>query len=322
MFEREQYWISYYNAVEDPNFYNLSRGGEGKEKLLEVRLKMSNSHKGKKRGPHSEITKERMSKSNKGKKSTHLQCLETGQIFINAMEAANFYNMKSSNKALVAARVTINNVNQTFNNLHWIIIEDLTSPYNEEERNNILLSLPPKANRKGYKNKETSKTHFKEYLEKPVQCLEDLKTFKSVKEAANFYNINFQTIAASARDIDKGFYHKDFKLNFIYLKNNTSYNASQLENILKSLKPIGTLKKVQSLEAGLVFDSAAAAGRFYHVKGTLISDCARDVTKGIDCTSVGQHWIYLLENIIYNEKERLSLLNSLVKRREFKNGRS
>ena len=27
--EREKYWISYYNAVEDPNFYNRSEGGQG-----------------------------------------------------------------------------------------------------------------------------------------------------------------------------------------------------------------------------------------------------------------------------------------------------
>lgn len=27
--EKEQYWIKYYNAVEDPNFYNLAKGGSG-----------------------------------------------------------------------------------------------------------------------------------------------------------------------------------------------------------------------------------------------------------------------------------------------------
>lgn len=27
--EKEQYWIAYYNAVEDPNFYNLAKGGSG-----------------------------------------------------------------------------------------------------------------------------------------------------------------------------------------------------------------------------------------------------------------------------------------------------
>lgn len=51
--ERERYWISKYNATEDPNFYNLSNGGEGfgglsgdknPAKRPDVRKKMSENH--------------------------------------------------------------------------------------------------------------------------------------------------------------------------------------------------------------------------------------------------------------------------------------
>lgn len=48
--EREKYWISYYNAVEDPMFYNLAKGGEGLRKGSKMssntRKKMSKSQLG------------------------------------------------------------------------------------------------------------------------------------------------------------------------------------------------------------------------------------------------------------------------------------
>jgi hypothetical protein len=34
LYERERYWISYYDAVNDPSFYNLSYGGKGGDSLL------------------------------------------------------------------------------------------------------------------------------------------------------------------------------------------------------------------------------------------------------------------------------------------------
>lgn len=49
--QKEKYWISFYNAVEDPNFYNILSGGEGISKgdslSLETKQKMSLARKGK-----------------------------------------------------------------------------------------------------------------------------------------------------------------------------------------------------------------------------------------------------------------------------------
>ena len=76
---REKYWISFFNAVNDSKFYNISDGGKGgkmgdivnfKRKMSlmghilseETKIKISESHKGKK---DSEITKKKKSDSHK-----------------------------------------------------------------------------------------------------------------------------------------------------------------------------------------------------------------------------------------------------------------
>lgn len=279
-------------------------------------MKMSIAQKGKKRGPLPETTRKKIGKSNKGKKSIPIQCLETGEVFNGSSDVALFYNLKNKGKALESARAIQNNINHTFNNLHWVLIKDINSPYNANERKQILESLPPTPTRKDHKNDPDSKTHNHDYLEKPIQCIEDLKVFKNSKEASIFYNLDFRNIRMIARDIEKGIYHKNFKLNFIYLKDNIPYTRDQLSDIINNLKVIASAKKVQSLETGLVFESATAAGKYFNIKGTLISDCARDVTKGIDCKSINQHWIYLKDDIPYSKTERLKILSSLKKRKE------
>ena len=92
--EREKYWISYYNAVEDSNFYNLKEGGSGEINFTESSLKrIVENNKGKhfktkeQREQHSlkmkgfkamlgkhmsEETKIKQSQSKKGKKTKPL----------------------------------------------------------------------------------------------------------------------------------------------------------------------------------------------------------------------------------------------------------
>lgn len=94
-FQREDYWVKYFNAVEDPNFYNLTEGGCGplevpedvKERLRkaftgesnpakrpEVRKKISEGKLGAKNPmyghghPQSEETKEKLRQINLGRK--------------------------------------------------------------------------------------------------------------------------------------------------------------------------------------------------------------------------------------------------------------
>ena len=47
-FERQIYWINYYNAIQNENFYNLDQGGKGRRNYIvspETKIKMSQSHK-------------------------------------------------------------------------------------------------------------------------------------------------------------------------------------------------------------------------------------------------------------------------------------
>jgi group I intron endonuclease len=66
----EMFWIKWYNS-KAPRGYNMTDGGEGVKRLkmsLESRNKMRLKKLGKKLGPHSEIHKQRLRVSNKGKK--------------------------------------------------------------------------------------------------------------------------------------------------------------------------------------------------------------------------------------------------------------
>lgn len=67
--EREKYWIHFYNSTNDAIGYNISVGGEGGDhywttltldEKIDHNRKISESRKGKSRGPHSEETKKRI----------------------------------------------------------------------------------------------------------------------------------------------------------------------------------------------------------------------------------------------------------------------
>ena len=67
---QEKYYISKYETFDSNKGYNLTRGGFGSSgfKILdETKKKMSKSHLGKKRSPHTEETKRKISESKKGK---------------------------------------------------------------------------------------------------------------------------------------------------------------------------------------------------------------------------------------------------------------
>jgi group I intron endonuclease len=75
-YEREVYWVEFYDAVKNPNFYNLMYGGEGfssgeknpmygltRPMSSETKRKISKANKGK---THSDETKRKMSEAHKG----------------------------------------------------------------------------------------------------------------------------------------------------------------------------------------------------------------------------------------------------------------
>lgn len=72
-FERERHWIKILNAQDSKVGYNIADGGDGGDTLSrhpfldEIKMKMSNSQKHRKRRPVSEETKKKLSESHKGK---------------------------------------------------------------------------------------------------------------------------------------------------------------------------------------------------------------------------------------------------------------
>ena len=116
--EAEKYWIQYFNAVDDDNFYNIATGGDGgdtysglsEEELLRIKKIKSEKNSGE-NNPlygtvHSDETRRKISKKvvehyqktgrsstsgrlgDKNKLSKTIICVETGQIFIGIRETS------------------------------------------------------------------------------------------------------------------------------------------------------------------------------------------------------------------------------------------
>lgn len=130
-FEREKYWIKFYNALQDDNFYNLDQGGRGRSNYVtsqETRKKMSQSQKerfkNKENHPmfnkhRSNETKEKIRQGNLGKivtkqtkeklskvksgennpRAIKVECLNNHKIFNTIKEAAQWAGVDNSTLA-------------------------------------------------------------------------------------------------------------------------------------------------------------------------------------------------------------------------------
>lgn len=130
-FEREKYWIKFYNALQDDNFYNLDQGGRGRSNYIpsqETRKKISQSQKerfkNKENHPmfnkhHSNETKEKIRQGNLGKivtkqtkeklskaksgennpRAIKVECLNNHKIFNTIKEAAQWAGVDNSTLA-------------------------------------------------------------------------------------------------------------------------------------------------------------------------------------------------------------------------------
>lgn len=130
-FEREKYWIKFYNALQDDNFYNLDQGGKGRSNYItsqETRKKMSQSQKKRfknkenhpmfnkhrsnetkekiRQGNLEKIvtkqTKEKLSKAKSGEnnpRAIKVECLNNHKIFNTIKEAAQWAGVDNSTLA-------------------------------------------------------------------------------------------------------------------------------------------------------------------------------------------------------------------------------
>lgn len=104
----EKEWIKNYNAVEDDDFYNISKGGlsggfKGQSHTTITRNKISQNMKGKKSYWKNKklplTTCEKLSISHKGIKNNvkKVICLTTNKVFNTIKEGAEFYNCNRKN---------------------------------------------------------------------------------------------------------------------------------------------------------------------------------------------------------------------------------
>ena len=150
--KKEQYWIDYYNAIDDRLFYNIAKGGSGgdtysgltEENLNTVKQKLN--HEGE-RNPmfnkkHNNKTKEKISikakerlktkenNPNFGKTGTlnnmsiKIKCIETDEVFCGIREAGRLLNIPFPNiiKSLKSnGKYSAGKINNK--RLHWIYFE-------------------------------------------------------------------------------------------------------------------------------------------------------------------------------------------------------
>lgn len=150
--ELERYYISYYNCM-NPNYgYNAESGGNANkhwseqliQKMKEIRGGENSGMWGKRHTEEtkaimrekalgrvlSDETKEKLSKSHKGKLAKALYCVETDMVFPSSLEAAEFAGLKSRSSIFenIAGRKSYAGRHpETGETLHWMKLEDKIS---------------------------------------------------------------------------------------------------------------------------------------------------------------------------------------------------
>lgn len=272
MNNKEIYWINYYNAVEDPNFYNISKGGEcgnsgvifNEQTLIKLRKPIQN--------------------------------LETGEMYNSMSEVSLKYTKTSLDGTFgVAAKSTEKGKSKLHYGYHWAYIKN-NKPYTEEERKNILINLKyyhkeghkiqcletgkifatitEAANFVGLKEGDLSsaasatKNNMNKFhggyhwilvenspysLEECdsilknlpinfhysyIQCLENGKVFKNKNEVASLFNITTASALSKCLEATLNNISKLYKdLHWIYLYNNYKpYNEIERNQLLEGLK--------------------------------------------------------------------------------------
>lgn len=153
---REEYYIKIFNTL-SPNGYNLDTGGKNKKASEETRQKISKAVKGRKRNPHSEESKKKMSLSHTGKRAS-----------------------EETKKKLSVMRMGRKQTPQAIEKLRAFLKGRSKS---KEHRLNLAKS------REGMKLSEKHKSAIGNGLKKKIVCNETGKIYDSTKDAAIELNV-------------------------------------------------------------------------------------------------------------------------------------
>lgn len=150
--ELERYYISHYNCMDSNYGYNAESGGnlnkhwseELTQKMREIRGGENSGMWGKRHTEETKAimrekalgrvlsneTKEKLSKSHKGKLAKPLYCIETDTVFPSSLEAAEFAGLKSRSSIFenISGRKSYAGRHpETGEPLHWMKLEDKVS---------------------------------------------------------------------------------------------------------------------------------------------------------------------------------------------------
>lgn len=167
--EREIYWISFYNAVDSDNFYNIASGGDGGDTI-------SGYNESQKRKLSKKISKARKGKVNLGSSngnSRKVICLNTMEIYDTIVEASQ---QTGINKDYIQQCCSEKSGLQTAG---YINGERGIWKYYDE--NQIYFYMP-------FKKKKC------EYINE-VYCINKKESFKNATEAGRLYGINSSSIS-------------------------------------------------------------------------------------------------------------------------------
>lgn len=200
-------------------------------------------------------------------KSIPVQNLETGKVYKSSVEAAKEF---GDNACIYdSANNIANNINRRAYGYHWISLKD-REPYTEEERKEILDSLPPMkkpGNKLGYKMSEDTKLKIgiklknREYSEETIQKISKSKEGKPLGEFSESHIENMKQSRLGHKQSDETRKRKSKAMKGFNFTKHSVY-CPELDKIYGSTKEAAT-------ELGLNFDSIqrCCVGRKYNVSG-------------------------------------------------------
>lgn len=267
--ESEQYWIAKYNAVEDPNFYNLSLGGEsgsfGIKRSKESILKQVQSTKGK-------------HYPNKQWDEAHKQ---------NYINSRSFEVTDETREKISTALK-----DKPFTKDHCNSIRDAKQNISEETRKKMSIS---QLNREDKMSQE-SRNNISLKLSIPIQCLETGEIFRNAGEVdiLNSGKVTGNTIF-SIENLTSAFGKHYVKLENV----SKPYTEEERKFLLYSrLARLGKKDKpIKCLETEEIFKSVSKAEHSYNIFNIM------NHLKGNQKTAGGYHWAFITEEEYYKYVE-------------------
>ena len=185
--EREKYWISYYNAVESPNYYNITDGGDGGNYYYTYTEEQKKAFSEK-------VIKHTKGIINIGENNPMAKkviCLNNMKIFNTVKEASKYANLKSSSGiarccrhkkgCLTAGRDPITN-----EKLQWEWYEE-----------NQIYKFDEQKTEENIKKNFSEKLHRDKYKNKKVICYQTEEIFDNIYMASEKYKLKPNTIKST-----------------------------------------------------------------------------------------------------------------------------